>query len=72
MSPRLSAVEREELKYAHLARRQTDSARRNRAHFEAYAAAIEPDPVDRPTGPRLELASRYRIGHPLKRSRETS
>lgn len=72
MSPRPSAVQREELKYAHLARRQTDAVRRNRAYLEAYAAGIEPDPVDRPTGPRLELASRYRTGQPLKRSGKTS
>lgn len=54
-----SARAREELKYAHLARRETDTVRANREYFAAYAASIEPDPVPAPSGARLELAPRY-------------
>ena len=66
---RRSALEREELKYAHLARRETDAVRRNREWLEAYVADTEPDVPPAPTGPCLELAPRYRgAGRPGRRA----
>ncbi len=66
---RRSALEREELKYAHLARRETDAVRRRREWFEAYVAGIEPEVAPAPTGPCVELAPRYRgAGRPGRRA----
>ena len=56
----LSARERVELKYAHLARRETEAVRRNRDCLEAYVAGIEPDRLLEPTGPCPTIAPRYR------------
>ena len=68
MSP-LSARIREELKYAHLARRETEAVRRNRDCLEAYVACIEPDRFLEPTGPCLAIAPCYRS--PYGRPRRT-
>lgn len=56
------ARSREELKYAHLGHRDTEARQANRAALAQHIAEIleETAPVAAPTGPRLQIADRYR------------
>jgi hypothetical protein len=56
----VAARQREELKYAHLSRRETPAIRENRRQLAEHIASIKPEPVPEPTGERLETVYRRR------------
>jgi hypothetical protein len=49
----IAALRREKLKYAHRNRRGTPTIRENRGQLADHIAAIQPEPVPKPTGERL-------------------
>jgi hypothetical protein len=64
----INALRREELKYAHRSRRDTPAIRAGRDLLAEHIAAIEPEPVSKPTGQPLRLADRYRPRRPSTRT----
>ena len=62
----IAALRREELKYAHLSRRDSEIRRVNREALSEHIAEIQAavQPVPRSTGPRLDIAERYRRKRP--------
>jgi hypothetical protein len=62
----IAALRREELKYAHLSRRDSEIRRANREALSKHIAEIQDavQPVHPSTGSKLEIAERYRRKRP--------